>query len=290
MKKALLVSTLVLAFSTGAHAATWHVIPGGGGDATTIQAGIDLAVDGDVVMVAPGTYRGAGNVNLTFNGKNITLQSEAGPGQTIIDCELTSWGVRFWNGEGYDAMLDGFTIKNASGYKGAGISVNGASPNICHNVVISCYAHQSGGGIFVQNGAPTIFNNTLDDNGAALGSGGIQLAAGSNAQVYQNIICGTTSGGALGFSGAGAGTFISYNDLWANTGGSMIAVGDAGYNYAKDPLFCGVAGSGNYFLQETSPCSHSFSPRLATVGALDVLCSVTATEATTWGKVKSMYR
>jgi hypothetical protein len=290
MKKVLLISTLVLVFGAGAHAATWHVVPGGGGDATTIQAGIDLASSGDMVMVAPGTYRGLGNVNLNFNGKGITLKSDAGAGQTIIDCQETGWGVRFQNGEGFDAVLDGFTIKSARAYKGAGVYINGASPMICHNVFTNCYAFTSGGGMYVQNGNPSVFNNTFDDNGAANGGGCFQLASGSTAQIYQNIVCGTTAGGAFGCSGAAGGTFVSCNDLYSNTGGSMICVGDAGYNYAKDPLFCGIPGSGNYFLQKTSPCTSSFSPCFTEVGALDIQCEVTAIEAVTWGKVKSMYR
>jgi hypothetical protein len=290
MKKLLIISTLVLVYGAGAHAATYHVIPGGGGDAGTIQAGIDLASNGDIVMVAPGTYRGAGNVNLNFNGKNITLQSDAGAGQTIIDCQQAAPGIRFANGEGFDAVLDGFTIKNARGNKGAGIYVSGASPMICYCVLTNCYAFNTGGGMYVLNGSPTVFNNTFDDDGAAFGGGAFQLASGSNVQIYQNIICGTTSGGAFGFSSAGGGTFISCNDLYANTGGSTISTGDAGYNYAKDPLFCGIPGSGNYFLQQTSPCTSAFSPCLTTVGALGIQCDVTAIEPVTWGKVKSMYR
>lgn len=290
MKTVLLVSIFVIALGGNAAATTWHVVPSGGGDATTIQAGIDLAVNGDIVMVAPGTYRGAGNVNLNFNGKGITLKSDAGAGQTIIDCQEASSGIRFQNGEGFDAVLDGFTIKSGRANKGAGIYINGASPMICYNVICDCYAFSTGGAMFVQNGSPMIFNNTLDKNGAAFGGGGFQLGSAASPQVYQNIICATTNGGAFGCSGASGGTFVSCNDLWWNVGGDAICIGNTGGNYSQDPLFCGVPGSGNYFLQMTSPCSSSFSPCFSTVGAMGIQCEVTATESVTWGKVKSMYR
>ena len=44
-------------------------------DHITIQAGIDVAVDGDMVFVADGLYIGVGNVNLDFKGKLITKQA-----------------------------------------------------------------------------------------------------------------------------------------------------------------------------------------------------------------------
>lgn len=285
-----IVMSLVLGAAVSANAATWHVVPAGGGDATTIQAGINLAADGDIVMVAAGTYTGTGNVNVSFNGKNITVQSESGPGQTIIDCQQAAQGFKFITGETSSAMLYGFTIKNARANKGAGIQCDGSSPLICWNVISGCYAFSMGGGIYTKKGSPVIFNNTLDGNGAAFGGGGIALASQSNAQVYQNIICGTTAGGAFVCSGASGGTFVSCNDLYGNTGGQVICVGNAGQNYSMDPLFCGIPGSGNFYLQMTSPCSQNFSPCGIGVGALGVLCQVTATQPVTWGRVKSLYR
>jgi len=47
----------------------------------TIQAAIDMADEGDSVIVGPGTYI----ENLSFYGKSITVQSSAGAEHTIID-------------------------------------------------------------------------------------------------------------------------------------------------------------------------------------------------------------
>jgi hypothetical protein len=113
---------------------------------------------------------------------------------------------------------------------------------------------------------------------------------GSNAQFWQNLVCASTSGGAFACTGAGGGTFVACNDIYANVGGSVVCVGSGNNNFSMDPLFCGVPGSDNYFLQQTSPCTANFSPCAAPVGAMGVACTTTATESVTWGQIKSMYR
>ena len=56
-------------------------------DQPKIQTAIDLTVNGDVVLVDAGTYKGVGNVGLDFLGKAITVREGA---QINADCILGS--------------------------------------------------------------------------------------------------------------------------------------------------------------------------------------------------------
>jgi len=90
----------------------------------TIQAAIDAAMDGDTVIVADGTYAGEGNRDIDFSGKGVTVRSENGPGNCIIDCNGTEGephrGFYFDGSQGRHCVLDGFTITNGYGSDGAG--------------------------------------------------------------------------------------------------------------------------------------------------------------------------
>jgi hypothetical protein len=73
----------------------------------TIQAGIELAISGDTVLVAPGTFA----ENLDFMGKDIRVIGSGGAAQTyLVPTSSTDPAVRIVSGESEYAMFRGFTL------------------------------------------------------------------------------------------------------------------------------------------------------------------------------------
>jgi len=105
MRPTIIITIIMLC--PAAFAETIHVP----GDYPTIQKAIDAAVNDDTVLVAPGTYV----ENIDFMGKAITVQSEKGPESTILDGGQQEAVVTFNSGEGYQSILDGFTVTNGDG-------------------------------------------------------------------------------------------------------------------------------------------------------------------------------
>jgi hypothetical protein len=61
-----LASILLVLISRSACARTWRITSAGSGDAPTIQAGIDSAAAGDMVLLADGVYTGAGHRDMVY--------------------------------------------------------------------------------------------------------------------------------------------------------------------------------------------------------------------------------
>ena len=167
----------------------------------TIQAAIDSASDGDMVLVADGIYTGTGNKELTWNGneKHITVMSANGPDSCIIDLEGSGRAFTFISGLGDDAIwitpedvIAGFTIRNgsSSSYGGAIYCYygyqNDVSPTIS-NCVFKNNTADYGGAITIDGGSSTITNCVFDSNSADYG-GAVYIgsAGGDSGPLFQN--------------------------------------------------------------------------------------------------------
>ncbi|MBN2053767.1 right-handed parallel beta-helix repeat-containing protein [bacterium] len=144
------------------------------GDAATIQAGIDAAAAGDLILVRPGTYRGAGNRDISLRGKAVTVASEQGSTSCTIDCEGEAPGFRFVTG-GSDTELRGLTITGAVADFGAALYCAAGSLVMRECVLRECTAG-AGGAVYCGPGATPHFidcefsSNTIaaDGYGAAV--------------------------------------------------------------------------------------------------------------------------
>jgi hypothetical protein len=181
------------AFAVDPASITIHVdddaCPGSGGGTQadpfcSIQDALDVAFDGDDILVAPGTY----NETINFLGKAVALRSTAGRDVTTIDAAgLDDTVVRCVSGEGPDTLLDGFTITNGRAVNG-GFDNNGGgmrietpntltSPTITRCRFSNNVAAANGGGLFAI-GSKSIVSDTIFIDNMAMGEfntgGGIQ--------------------------------------------------------------------------------------------------------------------
>jgi hypothetical protein len=135
----------------------------------TIQAAIDAAINGDVVLVADGIYTGQGNRDLDFGGKAISVRSANGPANCIIDCQGTAaephQAFYFHSTEGPSSVLQGFTITNGYAPFGAGILNENSSPTIS-DCVFNDNSAAFGGGLYNEDCSATVINCIFSNNTA----------------------------------------------------------------------------------------------------------------------------
>jgi len=152
----LAVALLLLLAGTPSLAATWTVNPDGSGDYPTIQAAVDASADGDEILLGNGTFGpGAGNRDVDFGGKAISIRSASGNADVcVIDCGGAG-GFRFMSQEGPASELAAITIVDAGSNYGA-LFCLASSPSI-HDVVVLNSRGVNCWGL----AAPTLTNVTL---------------------------------------------------------------------------------------------------------------------------------
>lgn len=236
----------ILALPAIAQAGIIHVP----GDYPNIQDAIAAAVDGDTVLVAPGTYV----ENLDFLGRAITVRSDADgdpathdpvPDTTIVDGNQAGSVVMFQNGEGLDSVLEGFTITNGSGtlydvsgitsLTGGGVYCNGASPTILGNKITANGANYGAGMFMVQGSAALIRSNTISANKASGRSNsygaGICCIEDGLPRIEGNEISGNSATGSISSGAAGICiAFGSHAEIVGNTitGNTVTGVNNPG--------------------------------------------------------------
>jgi parallel beta-helix repeat protein len=159
VKVCLTITTILVTASIGL-ATTIHVPA----DQPTIQAGIDAAVNGDSVLVSPGTY----HETVDFLGKRIVVRGENGPLSTIISGALdtlTRQTVSFISGEDSSSIIEQFTIRGGTRSRSREVSPSGilcddSSPTIRDNIIIHNYV----GIQCLDASSPTILHNYIGGN------------------------------------------------------------------------------------------------------------------------------
>ncbi len=165
----------------------------------TIQSAVDAAIDGDEIIIEDGIFTGPGNYDIDCGALEITIRSENGPDNCIIDCQGLGRGFNF---HGYvqdvpAAVIDGITITNGNAVCGGGVSFDFITnkthiPLIRNCVIKNCYADEMGAGVYIRGGIRLKIDNcelSHNDGDAIYADGDIVYV--SNCKIRLNSGCGT---------------------------------------------------------------------------------------------------
>ncbi|RKX37176.1 MAG: hypothetical protein DRP64_17605, partial [Verrucomicrobia bacterium] len=167
----------------GAHGAGCHTLtlirvnPEGTGDAATIAEAVEVAEEGDTIMLAPGVFTGPGNRDILSRGFSVIITSEEGAGETVLDCGSGGdayYGFYFSGGEDTSTVLEGITVKGAG--KGAILCRRESSPLIRDCILTENHfmGGWHGGGLTLEtSSAPIIRRCVISGNSASPNGGGI---------------------------------------------------------------------------------------------------------------------
>jgi len=193
------------------------VCEGPNGPKATIQAGIDAADHFDEVVVADGIYRGAGNKNLEFFTKEMSIRSTGGPEKCIIDCEEDGFGFTFCTlPDDRPVTIEGFTIRNGRGVFAGGICITRAEVTIDNCIIEQCVGRGTSyfaGGIYIQESPVQILRtviraNRMEVGSSLMGGGGVFVFGRSEVTIEDSRIEANEARVSSGNALTGGGVFV----------------------------------------------------------------------------------
>ena len=187
----------------GSQPREWIVYADGSGVIKNIQAAVDTAASGDVIILENGTFNGDGNRDVEFAGKNLTVKSRSGdPDSCTIDCGGTpsephrAFYLR--SNQNSSTVIEGLTITNGNHQPGGGIRLDGVSP-VIRNCVFYQNTATDGGGVAIYSGSnPAITDCVFRENTVVNSGGGSNLHTASATYtrcVFINNTAGSMGGG-----------------------------------------------------------------------------------------------
>ena len=247
-----------LLIAAAAAADTITVAQDGSGDYTDIQEAIVAAVDGDDVLVMPGTYWGV-ELGWVFDtmGKQITIHADQGPEVTIVDGQGFHRGFVCRGAETAKTVIDGFTFTGCYAYP---VDIDG-------NGTVDWW-DECGGAAALIYGDPTVSNCRFINNTAQDGynGGAIALIAYSDLTLIDCVFednYSPSDGGAI-FTSTGSGLAMTNcafsNNTTGGNGGAIKAGGGGALSFTSCIVHGNSAGNegGGLFLGEC-PTSLSYT-------------------------------
>ncbi len=245
----------------------------------TIQEAIKRSWNGGTVWLADGIYTGPGNRDIDFLGRAITVRSENGPQNCIIDCNGTQdephRGFYFHRGEGPNSIVVGLTITKAYAEYGGGIYCEGSSPTLINCMFSSNSAQYWGGAMCNRNSSSTLVDCTFSANSSAHWGGAVACCycyqgptlvnctfSGNSAKhggaMYNDhsrptVTDSMFSGNSARFGG-GVYNFSGVYDLWLScptlnnctfSENSASSLGGGVFNYESSPMVTNCEFTGN---------------------------------------------
>jgi predicted outer membrane repeat protein len=237
------------------------------GDFQYIQLAIDASLDGDTVLVQPGTYC----EELSLAGHNIVLASlflttgdTSYISSTILQSPVFGSAVAFCDNDS-TATLIGFTIRDCHYSWGGGIYCYGSNPNITNNILIGNIASSRGGGIVAMLANPRISYNTFIGNLGDYGAG-IHCTNASPYVLHNVFIANHASfgGGAIACHNSSFPIIVN-NTFYRNSsderGGGIYCEDEAGPTVTNAVFWDNYAtlGGDQIFLEGSSSITVSYS-------------------------------
>lgn len=196
----------------------------------SIQAAIDVASDGDFIVVRRGIYdQREGFYNIDLKGLAVIILCNSGAENCIIKCGDGNRGFIFQNNESANTIIYGFTIQDANfAGDGGAIYCTSASPTITGCIIKNNIADY-GAGIYCDDlSAPTFIDCNINQNSATYQGGGIYSL--SSSPIITDCLIKNNSAGKIDSAGSGGGIYC--DDSSPLITGTTIKDNNAPGNYA----------------------------------------------------------